>query len=265
VTFQVILDVLGAPWFLGSLAVMSVVFSAVPLAMLRRRDRLCYAVWGVWMLDSGEMFRKKLRRVRGAAIAPIKAVAWLSIWNDGRTALRNSDFPGRDPLRIVAPTGRLCPGVQLVEQSDPAAGWQICEHDGVAKLSFDLLNPREGAVLRLEHTGSWPKSIVLIGTLANVGHPVRLADADSLAGKVASYGWLVYILFGFGIVIAGVLTFGTGSPVTPGLLAIWVLGDIAPAYFAYRYSDVRMVVPKSLMRACVGLPELETYERVPIR
>jgi hypothetical protein len=89
-----------------------------------------------------------------------------------------------------------------------------------------------------------------------------MADANSIGGKLASYAWLVYILFGFVIVTLGLLTYGPHSPVTAEFLAAWVLGDLGPAYAAYRYSDVRVVVPKELRDACVGLPELKDFVQV---
>ena len=253
---------LEAPWFISVVALVSLALTILPLVLGRRRDRLCYAVWGARILRRTEGTPGLHRRPRRKSLRAVENVTWLSIWNDGRAALRADDISTRDPLRVVVPGGSVLPGTRLEKPTDPSTGWDLHDEDGRLRVSFDILNPREGCVLRIPHTSRLPKSLTLNGTLANVGHPVRMADASSFAGKLATYAWLVYILFGFVIVTLGLLTYGTHSPITAEFLAAWILGDLGPAYAAYRYSDVRVVVPKTLREACVGLPELRDFVRV---
>ena len=257
----ILVSVLEAPWVVLLVGLTSLILTVITLFLARQKDRFCFAVWGATILQPSPRPTRTGRRRRQATASYDRTVAWVTIWNGGRVALRSADISGRDPLRIVIPHGSLLAGTRIVKETDSAINWTWSEKDGELLISFDLLNPGEGAVFRIPHDSPHPKNVVLKGTIANVGHPVQMANAESRAGRFATLSWLAYILVGFAIIPLGLLTYGTGSPATLGFLAIWVLGDLAPAYAAYRYSDVRIVVPKLLREACVGLPELRGYIR----
>ncbi len=258
---QGLASALDAPWVAPLIGLTSLILTVIPLLLASQRNRLCYAVWGAKILSSSPRPSSRRRRRSEAAAPSDCTVAWLTIWNAGRVALRAGDISRRDPLRVVIPQGTLLPGSRVVKETDSAIDWTSLERDGELHISFDPLNPGEGAVFRLPHNSSLPKNIALKGTLANVGHPVRMANSESRAGRLASLSWLTYILLGIAIVPLGVLSYGPDSSAIPGFLAIWVFGDLGPAYAAYRYSDVRVVVPRPLRDACVGLPELRGYVR----
>jgi len=247
------------------IALTSLALTIIPLVRSLPRARLCYAVWGVTKLPG--FARVGTRREP----TPVKGrrrrvtVSWLTLWNGGIEEIRSTHNSTTDQLRVALKAKSLTSKPRIVAMTNPANEWELRPQSDAVFVSFSFLNPRDGAVIRLQHTGRDPRQVELKGTLVKAGTPFRMADPSGLAGRVSSAAWLVYILVAFAIFpIATFLFLGPSYPWFSWVFVALILGDLGPAYAAYHYRDVRMVAPKALRDAAVGLPELKGFEgRIP--
>jgi hypothetical protein len=251
-SYSQVWDFLTANWLALVLAVFASSLAVVLYLRAAHGGRLRYTAWGVLMLSSASQtvqVRIGSRRVKGRRVS---AVTWLTVWNHGNKAIRRTDISAKDPIAVVFSDGSRLLSKEDVKCTNPANSVEVAEASGRLLVRFDYLNPKDGAVFRLEHTGSEPFSVDLGGSLVDAEGPARMADARSRAGRIATWMWAAYIFVALGVFP---LMYHASSWL-PGTLAILVLGDLAPAGAAYWFNDPRMVVPKKLEDASVGRPEL---------
>ena len=90
---------------------------------------------------------------RGVEVERI-TVTWLWFWNSGKKSVQGSDIVVSDPLTIK-PGGRILKA-RVVRQSRPVIGTVLgiaSENRRSASLKFDFLDPGDGVLLEVLHTG----------------------------------------------------------------------------------------------------------------
>jgi len=129
----------------------------------------------------------KCQRVPGLGVAyegkdiPSLSITKLAVWNAGTEALRAQDIPSSDPLVIAVRGSKvhlLKVAVIEVTHTANAASVQFSVNDGnePAKLTFEYLNPGDGLLVDVVHTGTGTDDIELRGSL--VGALINKAASD---------------------------------------------------------------------------------------
>ena len=111
---------------------------------------------------------------RGVEV-PKVTLTKVAIWNSGNTTLSAADIVGADPLRIVLSAGsRVLEAALLVRTRDVnALTLNTRRHiDNELECRFDYLDPGDGAVIQLIHTGT--TNVHVVGTLRGVRTGVRM-------------------------------------------------------------------------------------------
>jgi hypothetical protein len=91
-------------------------------------------------------------------------------WNSGKEPIRCSDFPDRE--RLVISAGQ---GVQILEAAILQSRSESCNcrlkqiDDSSYEIQFDYLDPRDGLVIQLSHTGSSIRSLTVHGRIVGAG------------------------------------------------------------------------------------------------
>lgn len=129
----------------------------------------------------------KCQRVPGLGVAylgkgiPSLSVTKLAVWNAGTEALRAQDIPSSDPLVIGVRGSKaqlLKVAVAEITNTANAASVQISAHNGreLATLTFEYLNPGDGLLIDVVHTGTGTDDIELRGSL--VGAMIKKTASD---------------------------------------------------------------------------------------
>jgi len=96
-----------------------------------------------------------------------QSLVWL--WREGRGTIKGSDVVTADPITINVPTGDRILDAALLAQSKPTNAVSIelvpDDPEAGARLAFEYLDPRQGAVIEVLHTAESPELIELTGTV----------------------------------------------------------------------------------------------------
>lgn len=107
------------------------------------------------------------------------SVTRAAIWNGGNESLRNTDISENDPLIIQARKGVEILKAELIESTSSAnrALIQQMQHEmSRYYFNFEFLNPGDGAIVSIVHTGTGIEDLSLIGTL--IGARIKRTAAD---------------------------------------------------------------------------------------
>jgi hypothetical protein len=234
-------DVLFAPTTLAVLAWLGLAGTFVVGYVFYRKakpnGRLSF-VWNTVTLTSG---RSKLPEeveivYRGQTVPRVAQTAMI-IWNSGNTILDRAAFVDRDPLRLTFGKDVTVLQVQVLESTRDVVEFTA----NVSKdkpedilLSFDFLEPEDGARLAVLHTGDATRPGGL-GTLKGVRRGLINAGKFDTSDTVASSRWQI---FGFFLVVSLIAAPGffalllaispeTAASLLPGLIKLKSTSDSA--------------------------------------
>jgi hypothetical protein len=97
------------------------------------------------------------------AAVPRVVVTQLGVWNAGNTTVRSTDIVTTDPPSVSIEGGALVLGSTRLNRTREVNGFHIRlaqEDRSRALLEFDYLDPRDGAVFQIIHTGAMNKAKV---------------------------------------------------------------------------------------------------------
>lgn len=161
------------PWFqvagfvVGILGLLVAVFTW----LLSRRYKRMY-----FMVRSFNLVNKKRSTVPSLSVSfsgrPVDAltISKVAIWNSGTDAILNRDIPSSERIRIQCVNGADILECSIIQVSSPSCN---CRIDGLSNnsqaLLFDFLDPDDGLVLQVAHTGSSSRNIVIKGQIIGNG------------------------------------------------------------------------------------------------
>ena len=134
-----------------------------------------------------EVFPEDIDILFKGASVPRLAVAHIVFWNSGNASIRASDIVDSDPIRCRVEADSKLLRVRVLKETRSTIRFQVLAHPTApneALLSFDYLDPGDGAVVEVLHTAQrrFPE---IVGTLRGVprgvldwGH-LRLAGGRS--------------------------------------------------------------------------------------
>lgn len=100
----------------------------------------------------------------------------MAIWNAGTQTIRRPDIPEGDPLRIVSKSGASIIRSKLLESSREAnrVSLSSISSSEIPDVSFEFLDPGDGLLVEVTHTGLKIDQIALVGSVMG-GRVVRTA------------------------------------------------------------------------------------------
>lgn len=101
------------------------------------------------------------------------------LWNSGNQTFRKADLVDSDPLRVEIPSGRILSSrITSVTRSVNAFNVLIQESNpSLASISFDYMDPRDGATIELVHTSE--ANPILLGTIRGLPRGPRAVEISS--------------------------------------------------------------------------------------
>lgn len=149
-------------------ALFSLLIGATTLCFMWVRHPRRRASWSVRKLETGQFAR--VLAVRSVAkSAASYSVAQLVFWNSGNATLKAEHVPERSPLKILAePPSRIAIATLIhpaIATNYNGVDVQVDPEGKFATLTFTYLNPKQGAVLQLLHTGHYADQLSLRGDL----------------------------------------------------------------------------------------------------
>lgn len=177
----------------------------------RERPRPRYQHGGVILVD--ENIPSDLSISFKGETVPRVMLSRLVVWNDGRATLDGGDVADRDPLRIEVADGVVL-HAEVETRTRDVNGVAVSFDDGAPSLllEFDFLDPQDGAVISVLHTGPHWYAIRVAGTIKGIGKGIEYAGRMETPGEPSLPGTRVVPRTGF---ILGLLMVGIGT--TEGL------------------------------------------------
>jgi len=225
-----VLDQLSQQWlsiFVG-LAVMVYLF-----LRSRRVSRLAYQYDEVALLGAAQSaFPTEVEIRFSGRPVPRVAACRMVVWNAGNTTLRGTDIVGGDPLRIELESDGWILKSSIVKVTREVNDFAVNLDETDARmsaLSFDYLDPGDGAVLEILHSGE-RRALRVTGTMRGLRPgPMNFGRIDAFPERWQSVPRLIRVvrsrvawvgMFGLGVVFA---VLGLGRP---------LLHDVIPAFYA---------------------------------
>jgi hypothetical protein len=107
-----------------------------------------------------------------------QSIIW--VWREGRGTVKGSDVASADPVAVTVPSGTRILDASLLIQSMDTNNVEVKPHpsdETKAIVTFDYLDPRQGAVIEVLHTAETPTAVVLKGTI--MGMPKGITPVRS--------------------------------------------------------------------------------------
>jgi hypothetical protein len=98
-----------------------------------------------------------------------QSLIWL--WREGRGTIKGSDIDSDDPVAVAVPNDVRILDVSVLAQSKDTNKVEVLpdsSDETRAIVSFKYLEPRQGAVIEVLHTGKSPAAVALSGTIMGV-------------------------------------------------------------------------------------------------
>jgi hypothetical protein len=97
--------------------------------------------------------------------------SFIWLWREGRGTVRGTDVVLADPVTINVPKGIRILNVSVAAQTNDTNNVKVVADsldETRAVVTFDYLDPRQGAVIEVLHTGERPGETTLSGTIMGV-------------------------------------------------------------------------------------------------
>ena len=248
------------PWFqlLGfAVGVLGVAAAIVIYAITRRYKRIWYDVRSFALVERERSTVPGLQVTFEKKSVDALTISKACIWNSGKDALRHDDFASMQPLRINVENKVQILEASIVQTSSKSCGCEI-ERAGQNSyaIKFDFLDPSDGLVVQIAHTGTASEDISVTGHIVGGGkisrpQPlgilrrflIKRIMPKSRSGKRVLAIWL--LAFG------GILLMVTGwipHADVPGVFPKTVPSLFGVFYLVFAWSLYRVRPPKGLER-----------------
>jgi hypothetical protein len=250
------------PWFQVSGFIVGVV--GIALAILiwlvtRRYKRIWYDVRSFTLVE------RERSTVPGLQVffekKPVEAltISKICIWNSGKDAVRQQDFAPLRPLRIsvTEPELEILEG-SLIQTSSRNSSCKITRTSRNAyAVEFDFLDPTNGWVFQIAHTGTASEDVSVTGHIVGGGkisRPQPLGFLRHIPGKrlrpKTRRGRRIFAmwLLGLGAIFMIASAWGPRKEIGPHVLSKIVPLSFAFCYLVLAWTMYRIRPPKGLER-----------------
>lgn len=102
-------------------------------------------------------------------------ISRLLFWNRGRETIDRGDIAPADPLRIIAAGEVKLLDVAILHANNEPSQFSatVASDRKSAVLCFEYLDPGQGAVLQVVHSGTSSKDVEVLGSIKGAGAPAK--------------------------------------------------------------------------------------------
>lgn len=195
------MNISSESWFL---LIIGSLLSLIPTYYFYRKAKKepvgCYVAHGLNVVDIQEKphIRGKITISYDNELVPRLSVGVVAFWNGGTSVLNGNTLVQRDPLRItVNPNGKILEAAIIVDPNPECDFGVKFDSEAAPKsvlLTFDFLNPNNGTVVRVLHTGE-ADALNVVGTLKGVRLEHQWGSASTkFYQRILKLGELKFIL-----------------------------------------------------------------------
>lgn len=108
------------------------------------------------------------------------SLAYIAFWNNGRATINRDDIAGTDPLRIVSSKDCRILAADIAVANRAVNNFKVTllQESNVITIDFDFIDHKNGAVIRIYHTGVDHQDIDLIGTIKGTSGILNVGKSE---------------------------------------------------------------------------------------
>jgi hypothetical protein len=150
-----------------ALTIFSIILAIVFYNRSRNIKLPCYSRSNRMLIDPKLIKRNPIKVTFSDEPVNALSVMHIAFWNNGRTTIDRDDVATADPLRIIAEDGCNILAADIVVTNRPASNFQanLQRQENTVIIDFDFIDYKNGAVVRLYHTGENIEDIDILGTI----------------------------------------------------------------------------------------------------
>lgn len=157
------------PKFAVSLAltIISIILAIIFYNRSKNIKFPCYSRSGRMLIDPKLIKRNPIKVTFNDEPVDTLSVTHIAFWNNGRTTINRDDLTISDLLRIIAKDGCNILAADVIVTNRPANNFQatLQRQENTVITDFDFIDYKNGAVVRLYHTGENIQDIDILGTI----------------------------------------------------------------------------------------------------
>jgi hypothetical protein len=239
-------ELLNQNWIGTLIGIAGIVIGVILWFSSRTRSRLAAQTNTLELVGPNAVLPTEIEFLfRGAKVSNV-AMSRIAIWNIGNTTIKGDQIVGSDPVRIVTSEGSSILETTIRQCTRQVNGVSCVLRQGTTnevEYRFDYLDPGDGALIQLIHTGS--DIVKVLGTLrgvpkgilvGSVPKPKRQGERQLSAFGIKVMG-VAFVCLGLALValaIIGVAPSGKSSlPLAP-IGALVILSGLG-IFFTVRY------------------------------
>lgn len=238
-------EFLNQGWVGSALGVIGIVSATIMGLLFKSRSRITTQVNSLQLLGSNPVLPKEIEFLFRGRRVPNVTLSHVSIWNMGNTTLKRDQIVTTDPLRIVTSVGGTVLEATILQRTREVNDFSCVVRSTAGnevECQFDYLDPGDGALIKLIHTGD--DKVRVVGTLRGVpkgiwvsGVPKRPESKEQapLSPSGAMAMGVIFLLLG----LPGILApfFGASGPwpliggtlAVLGVMFLWVIPRVPPS------------------------------------
>lgn len=151
------------------LALLSILVAIIQTRKVEKKKKIYYDVRSINVLSESLKEKGKIQVIYNKSKIEDLTISKILIWNGGNTPIRRDDIANRDPVTIQFTDQYDILNAEFVYKSSIANNFSMDLMDAGIKVDFDFLDPKQGCLIKLAHTGNSSSDVILTGTIIGFG------------------------------------------------------------------------------------------------
>ncbi|MDB4869720.1 MAG: hypothetical protein JWL97_724 [Gemmatimonadales bacterium] len=212
-------EFLAQPWIGTIIGVVGIVIATILAFSYRPRPRLAAQINTLDLVGPNAVLPDGIEFVFRGSTVPKVTLSRIALWNIGNTTIRRDQIVGNDPLRIaLGDNGSVLETSVLAfsRKANDVTCFTRAQTVGEVECTFDYLDPNDGALIQIIHTGT--NSLSVLGTLRGVPKGVLRIDTpqkkkEKQTREMSAFAArLIALILGFvGLVVIGIALRGNSD------------------------------------------------------
>lgn len=182
-------DLMNNPYawlFLSFCTIAAFVFAIYTWIKSKRKKEFMYISNSYQIIQIGEETIPKLKLTYDNKVVDNIVITKYALWNSGNTTIEACDILNEKPLKISSTDkNTTILDIKIISESDVTNKFRIADiKENCAEISFDFINPKDGIVIQVIHTGEESffeincrikenkKSVKTVGKISDILHSI---------------------------------------------------------------------------------------------
>jgi hypothetical protein len=245
-------EILSQNWIGSVVGVVGIIIGAILAYSFRTRSRLAAKTNTLVLVGPNAVLSNEIEFLFRGNKVPKVTLSRIAIWNIGNTTIKGEQIVNSDPLRIIVSEGSSILDTTILNRTRLANDVSCAlrkNTENEVEYRFDYLDPGDGALIQLIHTGTdkvqvsgslrgLPKGVLTVD-IAQKDTPPKQPELSPFAAKLMA---LVFLFLGLAAFVVPIM--GTVTP--PGQWLIFALVGLMFIAFGLIFLFVVHVPPHAL-------------------